>query len=76
MSVANEGSCPSAGWQPTTCFNRPGAKEARCHVCKKRFVMHDGGWKKTEIMVREYRVSRFRGDDVVEFAHPHCVAND
>lgn len=37
--------------------------------------MDPGGWAKTTIMVREHRVSFFRGDDVVEFAHPLCIAN-
>ncbi len=75
MSAANEGSCPSACWQPTDCFCRPGAKQAKCRICRKPFVMERGGWRKTKVMVREHRVSRFRGDDVVEFAHPSCVAN-
>jgi len=63
------------GWQLTDCRCRPGAKQSKCHICRKPFVMDIGGWKKTEVMVREHKVSWFRGDDVVEFAHPHCVAN-
>ena len=66
---------PSDCWQPTDCFCRPEAKQSKCHICHKPFAMDQKGWRKTVVMVREHRVSWFRGDDVVEFAHPFCVAN-
>lgn len=61
------------GWSRTTVGNRPGAKDEMCAVCGEGFPMHPGGWFKTEIAVSETRVGWFRGDDIVEFAHPNCV---
>lgn len=61
-----------SNWQSTTCWNRPGAKQSKCCVCGKPFIMDTGGWKQTRIMVREEKTSWFRGDDSVEFAHTYC----
>lgn len=62
-------------WEKSDCRCRPGAKNSKCTICHKPFAMDMGGWAKTTIMVREHSVSSFRGDDVVEFAHPLCIAN-
>lgn len=61
-------------WKHEHCARRPGAKQALCVICHKPFVSDEQrGWKATKVMVRETRTSWFRGDDVVEFAHPECV---
>lgn len=60
-------------WKRESCYSRPGAKVSACSVCKHPFTMHYNGWKKTPILVREYKDSWFRGDDTVHFAHIECA---
>lgn len=60
----------------TLCYvsNRPYAKDpqCKCAVCGKRFEMNTSGWKNTQIVVTEEKVSVMRGDDIVRFYHAEC----
>ena len=38
--------------------------------------MHAKGWRHTSVSVGERKVSWFRGDDEVAFAHPECWRAD
>ncbi len=65
------------GWEKENCAIRPGAKEIPCVFCGKAFVLDKvKGWKATVVMVRETKVNWFRGDDIVEFAHPECLVEN